>query len=362
VSVTRYDRGTLQAPVRMSNGWLKADGYIARSGLLEYRREDGSTQVEYRPPEEAFSPAALDSFALVPVTVEHPPGLLDASNTKRYAVGTCDAPARDGDRVRARLLLTDAAGVEAAEGGKAQISCGYTCDLDFKVGEFEGKRYDAIQRNVRGNHVALVDVGRAGPEIRLRLDTSDSMVLESESPKKESLGLRGEKMTKLKLDGVEVEVADPIASVVTSEFAKRDAASIEAKKAFEVLQAKADASEVEVKRLTAELADAPKRLAEKAKRLDEIRALAAKASVKVDGLEEVAAQNAIAASVHGVSLEGKSPEYASALWDLAVLKLAKKDTRETAPVEQHTDAVEDVDPLEAAKQKFTRALRGEIKE
>lgn len=53
--------------------------------------------------------------------------------------------------------------VESQE--KCQLSCGYYYDADMTPGTYQGLRYDGVMRNIRGNHVALVEAGRAGPDV-----------------------------------------------------------------------------------------------------------------------------------------------------------------------------------------------------
>lgn len=171
----RLDRGiALQKPTKLSNGWMRIDGRITRTGVFTYRLPDGKLRRELRLPEEVFKADTMQSFALVPVTDEHPPAFLDATNTKEYARGSVAGTLRqDGQFVAGEMLVTDADLIAKLEGGKArEISCGYTCDLEESPGELNGERYDAIQRNIRGNHVAIVERGRAGPEARVRMDAA----------------------------------------------------------------------------------------------------------------------------------------------------------------------------------------------
>lgn len=163
----------LRKPVELPNGWLRVDAFIARTGILEYVEPDGTVRREYRPPEEAFAPATLASFASVPLTLQHPPeGSLTPENTRQHQVGTVEQPARDRDKVRASILVTDAEAIDEIRSGTVQLSCGYVCELEFTPGVVNGERYDAVQRAVVGNHVALVEAGRAGPEISLRADAA----------------------------------------------------------------------------------------------------------------------------------------------------------------------------------------------
>lgn len=181
--VYRIDRGNLSKPIKMSNGWLRIDGRITRTGVFTYREPNGKMRRELRLPEEVFKTDAMQSFALVPVTDEHPPGFLDATNTRDYARGSVAGTLRkDGEFIAGEILVTDASLVAKLERGDArELSCGYNCDLDEQPGvTSDGLRYDAIQRNIRGNHVAVVPKGRAGPEARVRMDGASVEVLDGD--------------------------------------------------------------------------------------------------------------------------------------------------------------------------------------
>jgi hypothetical protein len=85
------------------------------------------------------------------------------------------AGAADGEFVATTIVVENADAIRAVEQGKRELSCGYECELEEKPGvTADGQRYDAIQRNIRGNHVALVTKGRAGPDVRLRMDANDA--------------------------------------------------------------------------------------------------------------------------------------------------------------------------------------------
>lgn len=53
------------------------------------------------------------------------------------------------------------------ERGRRQWSCAYRYTPDMTPGNFEGLQYDGVMRNIIGNHVALVDEGRAGPDVMI---------------------------------------------------------------------------------------------------------------------------------------------------------------------------------------------------
>ncbi len=157
-------------------GFLRVRARIARAGLHDYRAAelghpegfapDAVVRV-YRPPEEVFDPDSMASFRAKPVTDGHPPVMVDAGNWRRYAIGHAGEVVRDGDHLAADLLIADAGGAERALAG-SELSNGYRADFEFGLGLTpEGDPYDAVQRNIRGNHVALVVAGRCGDACRI---------------------------------------------------------------------------------------------------------------------------------------------------------------------------------------------------
>lgn len=168
--VFREDFSELRPAERLADGRLRADAFLTRTGIFTYRDGNGERR-EYRPPDEVFKADALASFRDAVVTDDHPADLVSADNARFLAVGfVSGAPRRDGDHVAATLVVNDAATIAKMERGKQQLSCGYTCEIDRTPGIVNGERYDAVQRNIVGNHVAIVDVGRAGPTVRVRMD------------------------------------------------------------------------------------------------------------------------------------------------------------------------------------------------
>jgi len=120
----------------------------------------------YRPEEEVFSPATIASFEGMPVTNDHPPEGVDVSNIRALQKGHAHNVRRgsgaESDLLLADLIITDPALITAIlEEGKREISCGYTYELCEEDGQY-------IQRKIRGNHVAVVDAGRAGSRVSIR--------------------------------------------------------------------------------------------------------------------------------------------------------------------------------------------------
>lgn len=90
-----------------------------------------------------------------------------ANPLKEHRVGSIGTtPVWDAPYLDNALVVTDAWAIEQINSGKLkEISCGYFFDPDFTPGEFNGVHYDFVMRNIRGNHVALVKEGRAGPDV-----------------------------------------------------------------------------------------------------------------------------------------------------------------------------------------------------
>jgi hypothetical protein len=164
---------------RTRDGYLTGYARVARTGVQIYRGyEVGKPEMDevrvYRSPEEVFSGDTLHSFAHRPVTLDHPPVAVDASNWKKYAVGyTGPEVVKDGEFIRVPLVLMDADAIGRVEGsdGRApvrELSMGYSTDLKFDRGiTHDGQHYDAVQTAIRGNHLAVVAAARGGPLLRL---------------------------------------------------------------------------------------------------------------------------------------------------------------------------------------------------
>ena len=149
---------------------------VARTGFQEYLPGElnlaqappeaaGDLISVYRPEEEVFSPETIASFEGMPVTNDHPPDGVDAENIRRLQRGHAHNIRRgsgaDSDLLLADLILTDPCLIDAVLAGKREISCGYTYELCEENGKY-------IQRKIRGNHIAVVDAGRAGSRVSIK--------------------------------------------------------------------------------------------------------------------------------------------------------------------------------------------------
>lgn len=159
---------------RTRDGYLVADAKAVRTGIqiyggLEVGRPELDTVRVYRSEDEVKSPASLQSFSHAPVTVDHPAVPVTSDNWKDLAVGEVSTAATwDGNRISLPLILKDASAIDFVGSGKRELSAGYTCELVWEPGQTaDGQPFDARQVNIRANHLAIVDRGRAGSECRI---------------------------------------------------------------------------------------------------------------------------------------------------------------------------------------------------
>lgn len=106
------------------------------------------------------------TFARLPILSEHVPVTVDAPRPDLVvgAIGseiTFSAPYLDAD-----LCVWDATAIAGIETDKVrELSCAYRYVPVMEPGEFEGQAYDGRMTEIQGNHLALVEVGRAGSDV-----------------------------------------------------------------------------------------------------------------------------------------------------------------------------------------------------
>ena len=164
--------------VTLSDGYKVVRSKIARTGVQNYYGGEMGDEASshgfgdldvvrvYRSPEEVFADDALNGWAAVPVTVNHPSELVDSSNVEKYQVGNVRDKAHV-DRESGWLgleyvVMSDRAIAGLLDGSLPEVSGGYLADIDWTPGVTpDGQRFDAQQRNIRPNHLAMVPRGRA---------------------------------------------------------------------------------------------------------------------------------------------------------------------------------------------------------
>jgi len=247
----RYDFSPIEKYELTPEGYLRAWASIARTGIQHYTDSDGSIRREYRPETEVASPESLASFAGKAITSEHPPVLLDSENTKNYQVGFSGTEVvYDNGFVKAVMTITDEDTIERIMKGDArEVSAGYRVNYDPTPGVTEnGEHYDGIQKEIIGNHIAVVRRGRAGPQVKLHLDRQDAADPSLISNTGDHL------MTaKVVFDGAEFEVTESVALAITKERDDAKMSYEDMKKKYDELQAAADSMKSEMDAMEKEM-------------------------------------------------------------------------------------------------------------
>ncbi len=115
----------------------------------------------YRDPAELGSPEALASFEGVPLMIKHVPQSASEPR-KEYQAGAVHSIRFDGKHLRGDLLVSDGLAIDLIESDElSDLSCGYRYYPVMVPGSVAGGKYDGRMTQIRGNHVALVDDGRA---------------------------------------------------------------------------------------------------------------------------------------------------------------------------------------------------------
>jgi len=346
------DRALVDGMDVTREGYLRVSARINRSGVQQYygyeigQEPPGKTFNVHRPEDEVFSEEALASFRLAAVTDGHPFDGVTAENWKKEARGiVAEDVRREGEHTVATLLITDAEIVNRIQRtGSVELSCGYDCELDLTPGfTASAQTYDAVQRKIRGNHVAVVDQGRCGPACSTQSDGGDAMPSLTDCPGESRCSCQrknseDQDMTKktVTIDGKTLEVTVEVAAVIDGLVAKLYAAASEGKaikdaaaelrkvvedhtavKADEIAALKAKVAELEGKVPTADALDAMAE--ERASVIADARKIDINVETKGKSLSDI--RKAAVAKVLGdkaSTLDGKSDDYISAKFESLV--------------------------------------------
>lgn len=175
-SVRKFDAvGRLQV---MKSNISKANvcGYYGREipGWEELGLDPDKIYQMYRDPEELKK--AAETFNNIPLLCIHTPDF-PGDPPREYRVGVTHSNADfDGTYLTNGLSVWDnsaIAGIETEE--QKELSSSYQYVADMTPGTTpDGEEYDGVMRDIVGNHVALVETGRAGSDVLV----ADSLPLE----------------------------------------------------------------------------------------------------------------------------------------------------------------------------------------
>ncbi len=192
-------------------GFLLCEGVaLARTGEQLYKVDELTKGLEdspirgdaagflrvHRMPEDVFHPDTMASFEGKPVTVDHPAEFVTPETHNKLSVGHVQNVRRgtgvEDDLLLGDILITSADAIAYVNKHLPELSAGY--DADYEQGDADG---EAFQRNIRANHVALVERGRAGPRVSIK-DSIRSKFMSNQSLVQKivnTLMLRGVKAT-----------------------------------------------------------------------------------------------------------------------------------------------------------------------
>lgn len=307
-------------------GFLLVTAIATRTGVFNYRNADGSLRRELRHPDNVFLADSLSSIKMIPVTNDHPAELVNRDNVKKYSVGNVgEIITVDGKFIRVSLTIQDRTAIDAITNGKDELSLGYQITPIEEAGEYDGINYDVRQTEIVYNHLAIVDVARAGHDARIKLDSGDAVLTDEETKKdsKKTINKKGPKMAVYKIDGIDYETAQEVINHVAKCEAKTDFLKAEVK------AAKADSAKFQAERdATKEKLDKAEKAAtpEAIRKCIDTRLLLERGASKVLGdsvdfskLDDAAIKTEVLKKTNpDTNFDGKSVEYIDARFEIAV--------------------------------------------
>lgn len=346
--VARYDAARLGRTSRTPQGFLRAPANLTRTGVLVYRRADGTTHRELRRPEQVFRPDSLASLADAPLTDLHPREMVTPQNARTLTLGHVSQSTvrADGRFVAGDVVVTDAAMISDIEAGKrCELSPGYRCKLLVGAGVWNGEHYDAEQVDIVYNHVGVgpKNWGRSGAEVALRLDGSsedapaDAAWLDAaDEPEPDKTPQKGKAMelVTIRVDGIDCQVPAAAQQVISRGIEQRDAALSAAKKEASEHKARCDTLQGELDGTKAKLTEAadPRRfdtaVADRIALLERAHAVLGD-DAKLDGLSAREIKERVVKQLDAkADFAGKSDEYVQGRFDAAEIPAA------TTPLEE----------------------------
>lgn len=342
--VARFDRGHTGKAIRLDNGFLRVPATLGKVGVLTYRRPNGKIVRELRLPEELFKMDSLRTLEMVPVTNDHPAGdgFVRSENAKEVSVGYVgDRINHDTQEVTGSVMVTDADAVRLVEEGKQEISPGYLVRHEHSPGVHPTYgAYDVIQRDIEYNHVAIVDKGRAGPQVTLHLDSAME-VEQTNTPKERP-------METITINGVDFEVSKAAAQAFKMDQSQAQAKLDSAQASQSTLEAERDSlkSELDKAKVVNTDAEDPTRIADLVKGRVALLSVAApilnKDAADLMDVADADLQRQVVTAVHpemGDKVATANEAYLAAAFDLAVGAHTNKPSEGLAAVQPAAAAV-----------------------
>lgn len=314
------DQLTLDAPKRTKDGYLAVRARAARTGVYKYTGQEVDPENKHglrdkaivnvlRDADTVFDKSAVQSFIGKPITDDHPSEAVTSENWRDLARGTIMGALRDGEYLSFDLMVTDKAAIDKIDRGKRELSNGYAAELEF--GDFkapDGTVCDARQSKITGgNHIALVDNGRAGDQCRIS-DGGNGFAACDANPQAIEDLKRIKGMNFIMLDGLKVDLDDGDAvKALVAKLQTQASDAITAKDAAEAqvatLTTEKSTLDAKIVTLEAQVADSaitPAKLRDAAKSYQAVADKANALGVTVaDEMDEAAIQKAVVSAKLG---------------------------------------------------------------
>ncbi len=161
-----------------SNRYFDDNGYlviknnkIAKAGVFEYLGREISDKLPageiykvFRPWEELEKTAK--DFEGMPVKFGHE--WVEPSK-RDLKIGSISGEVKaEEPYLTADIKIYDKGAIEAITGeGIVDLSPGYSAKYTAEAGEYNGEKYDFTQRDIKYNHLAVVDNGRSGKDVKI---------------------------------------------------------------------------------------------------------------------------------------------------------------------------------------------------
>ena len=176
----------------------------------------------YRPASELSKPSTINSVKGIPLLLDHAPVSPDDLREDQLVGSLGDAAKWDGTYLRCNLnILAKKAQDHIKDHSMRELSLSYAYTPVIKAGSFKGKHYDIVMKDIKANHLALVEAGRAGSDVRV----CDSLPMELKQMNENTNVL--EVLNKL-LDEVQKQNQNNAAAVGDSDPTEEDTSTEEA--------------------------------------------------------------------------------------------------------------------------------------
>lgn len=324
--------GRLDGKTVQGDGSVRYTARLTRTGVFQY-----ADHAELRTADEVFAPKSLESFKGLTVTDGHQ-AFVNSKNWKAVSVGHVgDDVHQDGDFVVASVVINDASMIAKIDDGqRAEISMGYTVNLDATPGvTANGEKYDAVQRDIVGNHAALGPVGwgRAGANVRLLDGAAYADVMSTSVTRVDAPAID---VTQVNAD-LAAARAESEALRKERDAARSDAAA--ATKRADTIEADRDAQKSRADKAEADIEtvrkDAESRIDARVALIDSARGVLGNEASFAGKTDREVRAAVIAKIDPAVNLDGKSDDYVTARFDMAV-DSARTDRAELADVNTAT--------------------------